>query len=299
MFRILAIDGGGIRGIFPATLLDLLEKEHGTPLGSKFDLIVGTSTGAIIAAAIAMHVTMREVVKAYVEHSPRIFTKKAKWPIASYVISKYSTDHLKDLLDQLFSNATMTAPKQRLLIPTTDVSNGNVFVIKSQYLPTFVRDRDFRIADAVLASCAAPTYFDPVKVGGYLLADGGLWANNPSFVAYTEAVGKLQVDAEKIRVLSIGTGMGHQYYDVGSSTRRWGLFTGWRGLRLIDAAMNIQGRASSNVASLLLKEKYLRIGFDETGNLPLDDVRCIPKLQAKAGEAFTYHHDHIVKFLDL
>lgn len=298
MFRILAIDGGGIRGIFPAHFLSRLEEEYGSPIGSKFDLIVGTSTGAIIAAATAMHVDMRGVVRAYEEHAPKIFKKK-RWPFAGYLFSKYSAAPLKMLLNELFGSATMAAAKQRLVIPATDVSNGNVFVIKSQYLATFVRDKNFLIADAVLASCAAPSYFDPVRVGEYLLADGGLWANNPSFVAYTEAVGKLRVDAQQIRVLSIGTGMGHQCYDLGRSKRNWGLVTGWQGSRLVDAAMNIQGRASSNVAALLLGNNYLRIGFDETGNLPLDDIACLPRLKSKAGEAFTYRHEEVARFLEI
>lgn len=297
MFRILALDGGGIRGIFPAHFLRLLEREIGAPLGSIFDLIVGTSTGAIIAAATAMQVPLGEVAAAYEQHASSIFRKR--WfAFSGLVASKYSTGPLKLLLEDLFAEATMAEAKQRLVIPATDVSNGNVFVIKSTYLPTFVRDRDIRIADAVLASCAAPSFFDPVRVGEYLLADGGLWANNPSFLAYTEAIGKLGVGADQVRLLSVGTGTGHQCYDAGRFRRRWGLATGWKGPRLIDASMNIQGRTSSNVSQLLLGPRYLRISFEETGSLPLDDVRAIPRLKAKAGEAFTYKHEAVRQFIE-
>jgi patatin-like phospholipase/acyl hydrolase len=77
-----------------------------------------------------------------------------------------------------------------------------------------VRDREITVVDAVMASAAAPTFFDPVRVHEYLLADGGIWANNPSLVAYTEAVGKLGQNPDDVRVLSIGTGTGNQPYDV-------------------------------------------------------------------------------------
>jgi patatin-like phospholipase/acyl hydrolase len=284
--------------MFPAHFLDLFEKQHGSPLSKNFDLLVGTSTGAIIAAAAATHFPMAEVVERYEQYAPQIFRKRL-WSLGGIVSSKYDSGPLRELIGGMFSDNTMQAAKQRLLIPTTDVSNGNVFVIKSPYLSTFVRDKNIRLVDAVLASCAAPSFFDPVRVGEYLLADGGLWANNPSFVAYTEAVGKLDIDQDDVRILSIGTGTGHQCYDIGNLPQRWGLATGWQRSRLIDTAMNIQGRASSNTATLLLKNKYRRVSFDETGNLPLDETTCIPRLKSKAGEAFTYQHDSVVSFLGL
>jgi patatin-like phospholipase/acyl hydrolase len=298
VFRVLAIDGGGVRGIFPAHFLHLLEEACGFPLAESFDLLVGTSTGAIIAAAAAMHVPLLRVAQAYEVQAPAIFRKR-RWFFAGLASSKYATRPLRSLLLDLFGDAPMAAAKQRLLIPTTDISNGNVFVIKSPYLPTFVRDKDILLAQAVLASCAAPSYFDPVRVREYLLADGGLWANNPSIVAYTEALGKLGVADDTVRILSIGTGTGHQYYDVGKHQRRWGLATGWQGPRIIDAVMSIQGRAASNSAALLLGAKYCRISFAETGRLPLDDVTCMARLRAKAGEAFTYNYEKIRTFLDL
>lgn len=296
MFRILAIDGGGARGIFPAHVLSLLEKEHGS-LAAKFDLIIGTSTGGIIAAAAATGVSLEKVVALYEDQAANIFSKK---PMAfgGYVRSKYRSEPMRELLEQIFDSQTMSAARTRLVLPTTDISNGNVFVIKSPYLPSFVRDKDIKLVDAVMASCAAPSYFDPVKVHEYLLADGGLWANNPSFVAYTEAIGKLQIDPNQIRILSVGTGTGHQFYDIGAQPANWGLMSGW-GLRLVDTFLNLQSRTSTNSSTLLLGDKYMRVSFEETGPLALDDVAQIPRLKAKAGEQFTYKSEAIKNFLQL
>jgi uncharacterized protein len=296
MFRILAIDGGGARGIFPAHLLALLEREHGS-LVEKFELIIGTSTGGIIAAAAATRVPLQRVVALYEEHAASIFAAKPA-SFGGYVRSKYRSEPLRELLDKIFGSQTMSAAMTRLVLPATDISNGNVFVIKSPYLPSFVRDKDIKLVDAVMASCAAPSYFDPVQVHEYLLADGGLWANNPSFVAYTEAIGKLQADPNEIRLLSVGTGTGHQFYDIGAQPSNWGLVCGW-GLRLVDTFLNLQSRTSSNASTLLLGDRYLRVSFEETGPLALDDVAQIPRLKAKAGEEFTYKSETISKFLQL
>lgn len=297
MFRILSIDGGGVRGIYPAHFLALFEKHFGA-LSTTFDLIVGTSTGAIIAGAGAVVVPIHTVETLYEKHAAAIFAKRPT-ALGGLYKSAYDSRTLHSLLTEMFGDRTMAAAATRLVLPATDISNGNVFVIKSPYLPSFVRDRDTLLSTAILASCAAPSYFDPVQVNEYLLADGGLWANNPSLIAYTEAHGKLRIPADDIRVLSIGTGTGHEFYDVGHPPANWGLATGWERRRLIDVILNLQTRASSNSATLLLGDKYHRVSFEETGQLPLDDPSVMPRLKAKAGEAFTYQSSAIKTFLAL
>lgn len=297
MFRILSIDGGGARGIYPAHFLHLFSKQYGQDLTQIFDLIIGTSTGAIIAAAAATHRPMADVVKLYEAKAASIFRKRISF--RGILRSKYTSTVLREELVRMFDDTTLGQVPGKLILPATDLSNGNVFVLKSKYLPEFVRDVDILLADALMASCAAPSYFDPVRIGPYLLADGGLWGNNPSWIAYTEAVGKLGVPAEEIRLLSIGTGTGHQFYDVGRRTPWWGLSTGWKHTRLVDTFLNLQSRASSNTATLLLRDKYYRVSFDESGPLSLDDTKAMPRFKAKADEAFTYQNAKIKTFLNL
>lgn len=300
MFRILSIDGGGVRGIFPAYVLkQLSDIVGGKTLRDVFDLIIGTSTGGIIAAAVAQDIPLQRVVELYEQEAPTIFGRKHAFNGRGIIRSRYPAEPLRSLIDGIFGDVTMKDVPGRLVLPCTDVSNGNVFVIKSAYLPTFVRDLDIRLADAVAATTAAPMFFDPIKVKEYLLADGAMWANNPSMVAYTEAVGKLGVKADSVRILSLGTGTGEEYYDVGADPLAWGFGTGWKTLQLVNMFLNLQSRVAENSTSLLLGSRYKRVTFREPGSLPLDDVSSIPRLKGKAAEAFTYESAKIRSFLDL
>ena len=151
-------------------------------------------------------------------------------------------------MDQTFGSKTMSDTLTRLMIPATDIGNGQVFVFKSNYLEEFVRDKDIKIADAVLASCSAPTYFNPIVVKEYLLADGGLWANNPSMAALIEATGKMKTPVEKVRLLSIGTGIGNRYYPHKAANIRWrkagNLFgLSFYGTKLIEVLLNLQSKS--------------------------------------------------------
>ena len=298
MFRILAIDGGGVRGVYPAHILKLFSRQHGADLTSVFDLIVGTSTGAIIAAAVAARIPLEKVTEIYEGHAREIFSKR-RFSFGGVVRSRYRSGPLRRVLSDVFGNLQMADVPGRLMLPSTDISNGNVFVIKSSYLPSFVRDAKIPLVEAIMASSAAPTYFDPVRIDEYLLADGGLWGNNPSFIAYTEAIGKLAVPRDEVRIFSLGTGTGHQFYDVARANSMWGVATGWGVSRLVDTILNLQSRASANTSTLLLRDSYLRVSFDESGPLALDDVSQIPRLKAKAGEAFTYKSADIKAFLNL
>jgi uncharacterized protein len=297
-FRILCIDGGGVRGIFPAHFLALLENTLEAPLSTIFDLLVGTSTGAIIAAGLATGQHAATIADMYTYRSAHIFARQ-KLSIRGLLRSKYRPEPLRQVLTDIFGERTMALVPAKLILPATDVSNGNVFVIKSAYDNEFVRDGDIRLVDAVMASCAAPGYFDPVRVKEYLLADGGLWSNNPSLLAHVEAVSRLRVPTDDIRILSVGTGTGQQFYDIGHLRHDWGLLRGWRALQLIELIFNLQTRAASNAAQLLLSEQYKRVSFQGSGSLPLDDVRKIPELKARAAQAFTYEWDSVRNFLQL
>ena len=102
-----------------------------------------------------------------------------------------------------------------------------------------------RVSDAVLASCSAPLYFDPAKVSNYLLSDGGLWANNPSLAAITEARGKLKQPLENVKLLSIGTGTSEDYYKH-APRRAWGFVRNWGHTKLVSMMLNLQVRSAEN-----------------------------------------------------
>ena len=200
-FNILALDGGGTRGIYSAQVLSCIEQETGAPVREHFDLIAGTSTGSIVAGAAAVGVPMSGVVKLFEKESPRIFRRR--WLGSFHMRSKYSRRSLEQAIRSCVSDLTLGEISTPLMITGSDISTGGVHVFKSRYLKAlgepYVRDGDVVLSDAILASCAAPAYFDPVPVGDFLLADGGLWANNPSIIALTEAVSKFRRLVEQVR----------------------------------------------------------------------------------------------------
>ena len=189
-FSILAVDGGGTRGIYAAQILARVEEALGQTVKDCFDLLAGTSTGSIIAGAAAAGIPLGEVVDLFERESPRIFGK-ARFPsrISVFLRSRYSQATLEKVLQEYLPQNVLRDISTPLLITSADISTGGVHVFKSRYLgdlgEPYERDGDVLLREAILASCAAPTYFDPKAVGPYLLTDGGLWANNPSIIALT------------------------------------------------------------------------------------------------------------------
>ncbi len=306
-FRILSIDGGGFRGVYSAHLLNSIESKLNINLLETFDLIAGTSTGSIIAAGIACGIPVSTILQLYKVHGRRIFCKRAhaRLPIISGLFaSKYHNNALQDVLQSTFGDRKLGDISAPLIIPSTDIGNGCVHVFKSKYDAGFVRDPDVLVRDAVLASCSAPTYFDPYRLKEYLLVDGGLWANNPSLVAVVDASKRLKIDLDRIKILSIGTGTVKQYYpqQVGPIKRLcgWGFMTRWGRDKLINTLLYLQASAASNMVGLLLNaEQILSLNFDTDAAMAMDNPRLQDDLVSKADKEFTYKSETIRAFLSM
>ena len=298
VFRILSIDGGGIRGVFPAHILACMEERLKVNILDSFDLIAGTSTGSIIAAGVALGMSPARIVAMYKEDGEQIFAAAGlPWMRMPLVASRYSSKHLAKVLHRVFQDARMGEIKKPLLIPATDIGNGTVHVIKSGYSNEFTRDPQVLVRDAVLASCSAPTYFDPMRLDEYLLADGGLWANNPVLAAVIEAKKRLGILLGDIRVLSIGTGHSKVNYRT-RAKRKWGLVTGWKSKRFIDFIMSLQSQSAENFLGLLLEPtQVVRINFSSDQKLPLDDCSTLDDLISRADQTFTHKSRAIEEFL--
>lgn len=304
-FKILSIDGGGIRGVYPAHILKCFEEKLGINLLESFDMIAGTSTGSIIAAGVACDIRATEIVNMYKEHGEDIFKKKkSRIPFKKLrnitqplLESVYDCGSLYKVLKGVFNDSTLGQIAKPLILPATDVGNGGVHVFKSAYDPTFNRDRLVKVRDAVLASCSAPTYFDPHKVDEYLLSDGGLWANNPALVAVIDAQKRLGINYDDIQVVSIGTGHSKVAYGL-KHKGDWGLATGWRHKEFISFMLSLQSQSALNYLKLHLKpEQILRIDFESDTDLPLDDVSEIDNLISLADKNFTFGSKEISNFV--
>ena len=215
MFKILSISGGGFLGLYAASVLAGVEEEYGAPLGEYFDLIAGTSVGGIIALGLANGSRASEIQEAFVASGPSIFTadppKTGKLAAARELLSnalkpKYSADPLGQIVDEIVGHGrTIGDLKRRALIPTVNLTKGAPQVFKTAHCPQFKRDFKLSVRDVALATSAAPTFFPVHKIGGELFADGGMFANSPDLLALHEAEHFLEVPAEDIHVLSVGT----------------------------------------------------------------------------------------------
>jgi uncharacterized protein len=294
---ILSIDGGGYRGLYSAYILKRIKEEFNVDFTQRFELIAGTSTGSIIASALSLGMSPEEITKLYENKGSEIFPKN-KFKIGLFQ-SKYSSNVLYGVLDSVFGDKTMKDVKTNLIIPATDIANGGVHVIKSPYNSEFVRDKDRLIKDVVLSSSSAPTFFDPHYSNEYLLADGGLWANNPSLVATIDGIRRLNWKLDDIKVLSIGTGMGKNYHPIRLRNKKWGIVNGWGISNFISSLLNLQSISHTNFSMLLLGSNFMRINFESEDDLPLDDISHSYDLKSRANYDFTHNSAKIKQFLDI
>jgi hypothetical protein len=279
--------------------LKRIEDEFDVALNSRFDLVAGTSTGSILAAAVVLKRPLAAVAELYAKQGPTIFANRW-WSVDGKLAAKYDAIALKTVVEKELGAAVLgEVTRPALIIPAADIGNGQVHVFKSQYDGEFVRDKAVRVADAVLASCSAPTFFPPHDIADYRLADGGTWANNPALVAAIDAVRRFRVEPCRIRILSIGTGAERFTYPrrPGLAARAWGFMTAWQRGKLIELMLSLQSQAATNMTALLLgKEQVLRLNFFDT-RLPMDDPTSISDLRSRADALFTVASEDIRKFL--
>ena len=212
--KVLAIDGGGIRGIIPAVILAEIQTRLGMDLFKAFDLIAGTSTGGIIALGIGTACkntgpySPGELLDLYVQNGPAIFRKNILTPERQLFLPKYGPDALESALEQFFGDAEFRSALTPLLISSYDLQGQIPFFFKSHKIasdPTY----NWQLTDIARATSAAPTFFPPLHLTrgaeDYALVDGGVFVNNPSMAAYAEAR-SLYPQALAFSVVSVGTG---------------------------------------------------------------------------------------------
>lgn len=219
--RVLSIDGGGIKGVLPAAFLAEAEAATGKRIVDHFDVIAGTSTGGIIAIGLGLGLSAREILDFYLNKGSAIFyqhpspssvwgrarTVTRKWlrKARHVVMPKYDPDQLQHALTEAFGARTLGESQTRLVIPAYHALRREVYVFKTAHHLRFQMDWKQRAVDVALATAAAPTYLPSHRMpNGAALIDGGVWANNPVGIAAVEAIGVLNRDRERVKILSIG-----------------------------------------------------------------------------------------------
>lgn len=278
LFRVLALDGGGIRGAFTAAVLakwdDMLKAGGGNRLVDHFDLVAGTSTGAILAIGLGLGLTPAEILAFYRKKGPVIFPKDRK--LRHWLKSKYQSDTVRETLQAIFGDRKLSVDSRcRLVIPTVRAVHGESEAIVTAHSPDRTAYASITAVEAALASAAAPTYFDyanvvtPLTIESYL--DGGIWANNPVLPAIAEAVRYLDVPLHRIDVLSVGT-MGNEA-DFTESLNKGK--AGWAASSA-DLFFAAQEHAAASLAdSLLSPARHLRVNQKTPSEIKLDDVEAV------------------------
>ncbi len=295
-FHILALDGGGTRGIYTAQLLAKIEQAFGTRIKTCFDLIAGTSTGAIIAGAAVSDIPMQDIVELFDTETPHIFRRR--WYRIPLFLSKYPSEQLAKVIAKHIPATPLGEIATPLMITSSEIARSEVHIFRSNYgshdsegTPT--TSKEVCLRDAILASCAAPIFFAPKSIDNLLLADGCLWANNPSTIAATEALSAFRKEPREIRMLSIGTGHSTNMYQ---QRRGWGFITGWGGVKLTSYVMTLQAQASAHTAKLLLRGNYLRVS-PEIGRWEIDNLTQLDTLKSLAERDFERHAKEIRTFI--
>ncbi|RXJ94650.1 hypothetical protein CRV00_06900 [Malaciobacter molluscorum] len=311
--KVLSLDGGGVRGYLSALILRNIEEylnnenNEDKNIGQRFDLIVGTSTGGVIALALASGKSAKEIVDFYDKHMYKIFNKcfiefSEKWYIPDCIIKiintilsskdlffpTYSNENLKIAGEELFGDLTLEDVKTEVCITSVNLNDAKPRLHKSKYFNRNVNRLKEKLVDIALFSSAAPTFFK-AHSGKFSekLIDGGICANNPSMIAITDAIQILKQKKSseknkdllsKVVMLSIGTGeQGHIPYkskDLENAGKiNWAK-------PISEILMSSQSSLIEYQTKFLLSsENYLRINPLIKESMKLDDVEKINNLK--------------------
>lgn len=289
-FRILALDGGGIKGTFTASVLATWEQQTGMRIVDHFDLIAGTSTGGILAIGLGLGLSAKQMLDFYRQRGPVIFpitsmASKLRHSVRHIFRPKYSQEVLLRELEAAYYGGRkpvlLGESKCRLLIPAYHAVAGSSHLFRTPHHELFTGDAKIELAHAALATAAAPTFFSAAKVGNMIAEstffDGGVWANSPALAAIVEATCFLNVPLDRIDVLSVGTT--DEPFTVRKQTGA-GIFR-WS-KKLVGLLMNAQEEVSQKHAKLLAGEpRFLRVNvITSPGSYTLDSPAEIEELAA-------------------
>lgn len=222
MYKILSIDGGGVKGIIPATILDKIEKITGERIHSLFDLIVGTSTGGIIALLLtkpsqycsnSSEYSCEDIVEFYKERSVDIFSSPIQRKICSMhglIKSRYEKTLISSILDSKFYDVKLSSALTNVVVPAYEIERNKCFFFnRNEAIQN--PSCDYKMKDIALATSSAPVFFNPHVIeipNDYMtFVDGGLFANNPSVCGLLEFYKENEAKGlEECFILSLGTG---------------------------------------------------------------------------------------------
>jgi uncharacterized protein len=293
--RILSLDGGGYLGLATVSLLNAAERHFKKTAAETFNLFCGTSTGAIIALALAAGKTAAEVMDLYRNFGSTVFRNPVPgsrtyraW-IRGWIRSMYDNRTLREALQASFGDMTLgdvLSKGKYVLVPAFNVTTGRPRIFKTDHSGGLTTDSHYKLWEVALASSAAPVYLPLVELtskttgAGELFCDGGIFANHPALLGYTEALYELKTKPAEIRLLSISTPRSSfAEYKTSRFPRILGRgVIGWKGPRLASLFIESTSEISNETTRRLVKAvcgdvgAYERIVLRNPGGLDLDLV---------------------------
>lgn len=294
-YRVLSIDGGGVRGLYSACLLHGLAQrvarttgqpaEANLDVGKAFDMVVGTSTGAILAMALAAGRPLEEVIDLYKSKAKEIFPSPTpivssgrqllKWSWVHRRKASGSPSNLKSALTEVLQNETVGEMFKRrniaFCIPTIDAETQKAWVYKTPHdhiNKRLQRDNNYKLVDVCLSSASAPIVFplhkvrDPNSVSESYnwFVDGGLWANNPVMVALVEALSFAPKEAQ-IELISVSTCPPFKAPPIEDKDADRGILDWKAGLGILEMGLDAQSSAYAYMAKALTDNMNGRVRY--------------------------------------
>jgi hypothetical protein len=279
-YRVLSIDGGGMRGYYSAVYLSALSKRYAKvrevaelDIGKSVNLIAGTSTGAILACALAKGVSLEKVAKLYRCNGSKIFPQKVPDGInfdlavqlcrRPSIIATGASELERALTDELKETTVGDVWRDRgiaLAIPAVEMSTHKSWVFKTRHLPNS-KDRDggYRLVDVCMASTAAPVYRSLAAIdnpddddGHLVFADGGLWANSPVLVGLIDAL-EMTTAGDTIEIYCLGTCPRPEGTSLAKTDVNMGLADWKFGAKVPTVANSAQEYAYYNMARMIAR----------------------------------------------
>jgi len=301
-FRILTLDGGGAKGFYSLGVIRQLEAMlGGGPLSEQFDLIYGTSTGAIIAALLALGNSVGSIKTLYEKHVPKLMATRG---------CRRRTRALEELARDVFQDLRFDAVQTGIGIVCARWREERPMVFKASVSQAHGMHATFKpgfgctIAEAVVASCSAYPFFKrkiiTTSEGSEVeLLDGGYCANNPTLYAIADAVRPLNHDPKSLRIVSVGVGV---YPEPARYAHKW-LIARFFLVRLLQKTLDINTHSMETLAKLLFKDvPMVRINDEySTPDMATDlmehDIAKLQLLFQRGWESFGKHEDELKRLL--
>jgi uncharacterized protein len=305
-FHILSLDGGGSLGVHTLGVLEEIATLVGEPLCEKFDLIYGTSTGAIIGSLLALGMNVKDISDLYEQYIPKIMSRKN-----SSGRSKALRECAETIFRQQMFNETSFKTLFCAVATRSDYNRPMVFKSSTRFsrgIPNFKPGFGCKISDAIIASCSAYPLFDPYpieEINGEKVFDGGFVANNPTLYAITDAIKALNKREDEIKVLNIGVGE----YPTASTGwmenlfRSFGITSSFLGIFETTIAANNNATEElrkiifPDVATFRASDRYVDSKYKT--NLLESDRGKLNKIKGLGSELFRKNQARIREILDV